>query len=94
MTNRGTGSPLPGSGIGQVVQVVKDGLWDGVQVIMRVTPLHLIDHADRLTIRQGSRVEWCYDSRSGYRGADAFDQFEPQVRRITKAEVHLHGISM
>jgi hypothetical protein len=39
-------------------------------------------------------VELCYDSRTGYRGVDAFYQFEPQVRQITKAEVHLHGISM
>lgn len=88
------GSPVPGSGIGQVGQVVKDGLCDGTKVIMRVTPFHLIDHADRLSIRRGSRVELCYDSRSGYRGADAFHQFEPQVRHITKAEVHLHGISI
>ena len=69
---------MPGSGIGQVGQVVKDGLCDGTKVIMRVTPLHLIDHADRLSIRRGSRVELCYDSRSGYRGADACDQCEPQ----------------
>jgi hypothetical protein len=61
---------------------------------MRVTPLNLIDHADRLSIRRGSRVELCYDSRSGYRGADVFDQFEPQDRQITTAEVHFHGISM
>jgi hypothetical protein len=70
------------------------GLCDGTKVIMRVTPLNLIDHADRLSIRRISRVELCYDSRSGYRGADAFDQFELQVRQITKSEVHLHGISM
>lgn len=85
---------MPGSGIGQVGQVVKDGLCDGTKVIMRVTPLSLIDHADRLSIRRGSRVELCYDSRSSYCGGDAFYQFEPQVRQITKAEVHLHGISM
>lgn len=85
---------MPGSGIEQVGQVVKDGLCDGIEVIMRVTPVNLIDHAGRLSIRRGSREELCYDSRSGYRGADAFDQFEPQVRQITKAEVHLHGISM
>ena len=35
----------------------------------------------------------CHEPRSGNRGADAFDQFEPQVRQITKAEVHLRGIS-
>lgn len=92
--NRGTGSPVPGSGIGQVGQIVKDGLCDGIKVIMRVTPLNLIDHADRLSIRRRSRVELCYDFRTGYRGVDAFYQFEPQVRQITKAEVHFHGISM
>jgi len=85
---------VPGSGVRQVGKVVKDGLCDGIKGIMRVTPLHLIDHADRFSIRQGSRVELCYDSRSGYRGADAFDQFEPQVRHITKAEVHFYGIRM
>jgi len=81
MMNRGTGSPAPGSGIGPVSQVVKDGLCDGTKVIMRVTPLHLIDHADWFSVRRGSL-------------ADAFDQFEPQVRQVTKAEVHPHGISM
>ena len=85
---------MPGSGIGQVGQVVKDGLRNGTKAIRRVTPLNLTDHADRLSIRRGSRVELCYDSRSGYRGADAFDQLEPQVRQITKVEAHLHGISM
>jgi len=92
--NRGTGSPAPGSGIGQVGLVVKDGLYDRTKAIMRVTPLNLIDHTDRLSIRRGSWAELCYDSRSGYRRADAFDQFEPQVRQITKAEVHLHGINI
>jgi len=81
MMNRGRGSPAPGSGIGPVGQVIKDGLCDGIKVIMRVTPLNLIDHADRFSVRRGSR-------------ADVFDQLEPQVRQITKAEVHLHGISM
>jgi hypothetical protein len=54
MTNRGTGSPVPGSGIGQVGQVVKDGLCDGTEVIMQVTPFNLIDHTGRLSIRRGS----------------------------------------
>jgi hypothetical protein len=85
---------VSGAGIGQVGQVVKDGLCDRTKVIMRVKPLNLIDHAERLSIRRGSQVELCYDSRSGYRRADAFDQFGSQVRQITKAEIHLHGISM
>ena len=49
---------MPGSGIGQVGQVVKDGLCDGTEVIMRVTPLNLIDHAGQPSLRE----EVGYDS--------------------------------
>jgi hypothetical protein len=94
MMNRETGSPVPGSGIGQLDQAVKDGPCDGTEVIMRVMPGHLVDHADRLSIEGRSRVALCHEPRSGNRGADVFDQFEPQVRQITKAEVHFRGISM
>ena len=45
---------MPGSGIGQVGQVVKDGLRNATKAIRRVTPLNLTDHAGRLSIRRGS----------------------------------------